>query len=87
MDHIYEDLETIVGFKGLMTHMIPRALEAVTPWLKEKVKNPRFWDGKFDQEHLGEFELPQSTMEERVAMSDNFALLTDPLDGKDNQDN
>ena len=41
MEHIYEDLGTITGEEGLMTHMLPRAMRAVEPWLREHVTEPR----------------------------------------------
>ena len=53
--HIYEDLETIIGESGLMTHMLPRVMRSVEPWLRKHVKNERFWNGEFDQSHTGEF--------------------------------
>ena len=37
MGHIYEDLGWLTGESGLMTHMLPRAMDAVRPWLEEKV--------------------------------------------------
>jgi len=65
MDHIYEDLGWFTGESGLMTHMLPRAMKAVEPWLKEKVTDKRFWDGEFDTTHTGDFELPEPTGEDR----------------------
>lgn len=52
--HVYEDLETITGERGLMTHMLPRALVAVEPWLHEHITEPRFWDGGYDTTHIGD---------------------------------
>lgn len=46
--HIYEDLGIITGETGLMTHMLPRAMRACEPWLREHVTDPRFWDGEYD---------------------------------------
>ena len=46
-NHIYDDLGALTGEKGLMTRMIPRALKAVRPWLREKVLDARFWDGEY----------------------------------------
>ena len=71
--HIYEDLETITGEKGLMTHMLPRVNRAVEPWLREHVTDPRFWDGEFDQSHTGETELPEPSAEDRKAMFERYA--------------
>lgn len=68
IQHIYEDLEEIIGDKGLMTHMLPGVCEAITPWLRDKVIDPRFWDGLYDVTHIGEIDLPTPTAEERAEM-------------------
>ncbi|MBM4091550.1 MAG: hypothetical protein FJ276_19300 [Planctomycetes bacterium] len=82
MGHIYEDLGTITGERGLMTHMLPRVLESVTPWLREHVIDNRFWDGKYDTTHVGEIELPESTEDDRKAMFERYKALPNPLEGK-----
>lgn len=82
MDHIYEDLGMLTGEKGLMTHMIPRALKAVTPWLQEKVVDVRFWDGKFDTTHTGVIDLPTPTEEDQKIFFERFASMPNPLAGK-----
>jgi hypothetical protein len=80
--HIYEDLGTITGENGLMTHMLPRASRAVEPWLREHVSDRRFWDGKFDQTHTGNIDLPEPTSEERELMFQRYAEQPNPLEGK-----
>ena len=72
MGHIYEDLGIITGETGLMTHTLPLALRAVEPWLREHVKDKRLWDGELDQTHTGEFDLPESTEEDRAAMLERY---------------
>ena len=79
----YEDLEKIIGGNSIMTHRISRARRAVDPWLKENVKDSRFWDGKFDTDHVGEIELPTPTDEERMAMFERFKAMPNPLEGKE----
>ena len=81
MSHVYEDLETIMG-ERLMTHMIPRALRSVEPWLRDHVAEPRFWDGKHDPTHTGEVALPDPTPEDRAAMMERYRAQPNPLDGK-----
>ena len=81
--HIYEDLETITGERGLMTHMLPRVIKAVEPWLREHVADPRFWDGEYDITHIGEYALPDPTTEDRVAMLERYKAQPNPLEGKD----
>lgn len=83
MGHIHEDLGTIIGIEGLMTHMLPRVMRAVEPWLRENVNDERFWDGEFDQTHTGELELPVSTDEDRAAMFERFKAQPNPLAGKE----
>lgn len=68
MSHIYEDLETIFGVRGLMTHMLPNVCRAIEPWLREHVTDLRFWDGEFDVTHTGEYELPVPSDEDRLSM-------------------
>ena len=82
MEHIYKDLGMITGEDGLMTHMLPRTIKAVEPWLKDNVSDPRFWDGKFDITHTGEFELPETTSEERKIFFERFAAMPNPLADK-----
>lgn len=73
MEHIYEDLGIITGETGLMTHMLPRAMRACEPWLREHVTEPRFWDGECDTTHIGELELPARSAEDRKAMFERYA--------------
>lgn len=82
MGHIYEDLETITGEEGIMTHMIPRVCEAVAPWLHKHVPDSRFWDDKYDITHVGEFLLPTPSVEDRKAMFERFKEMPNPLEGK-----
>lgn len=75
MQHIYEDLEMIIGEQGLLTHMLPQVNKAVEPWLREHVTNPRFWDGKYDPNHIGNYELPKPTKADREAMLGHYNAL------------
>ncbi len=79
---VYEDLGMIMGQEGLMTHMLPRAMRAVEPWLKDNVIEGRFWDCRFDQTHIELVDLPEPTIEERKAMVVRYLAQPDPLDGK-----
>lgn len=83
MGHIYEDLGLITGETGLMTHMLPRAMRAVEPWLREQVPDPRFWDGEYDTTHTGEFELPTPSDADRKAMFERYAAMPNPFAGKE----
>jgi hypothetical protein len=79
---VYEDLDFITRGGGIMTHMIPRVMKAVEPWLREKITDPRFWDGKFDQEHVGVYPLDCMTAEENREAMARYAAMPDPLAGK-----
>ena len=81
--HVYEDLETITGETGLMTHMLPRAVRACEPWLREHVTDPRFWDGEYDPTHTGTTELPEPSEADRQAMTERYFAQPNPLAGKE----
>lgn len=83
MGHIYEDLGIITGEDGLMTHMLPRAMKACEPWLRQHITDARFWDDKYDVTHTGEIELPTPTAEDRKAMFERYAAQPNPLAGKE----
>jgi len=82
MGHIYEDLETITGETGLMTHMLPRVARAVEPWLRQAVPIARFWDGEYDKTHTGVIDLPVPSEGDRKAMLQRFVEQPNPLSGK-----
>lgn len=82
IEHIYEDLEIIIGETGLMTHMLPRAMRACEPWLREHVTEPRFWNGEYDATHTGELELPTPSDDDRKAMFERYFAQPNPLAGK-----
>ena len=80
---VYEDLGMLIGINGLMTHMLPRAMNAVEPWLREKVVDPSFWDDKYDPDHSGDYDLPGPTEEDRRLMLERYRAAPDPLEGKE----
>lgn len=79
---IYEDIGHITGLRGLMTHQVPNAMRAMKPYLKEKIKDERFWDDKYDPTHVGDVAMPVMDKQERSAMLERFEQLPDPLFGK-----
>lgn len=85
MEHIYEDVEYLVGFKGVMTHQLPNAWRAMQAWLKSRVLDTRFWDDQFDTTHQGEVEIQPMTKEEQDQFWKRYGALPSPLDaiGKD----
>ncbi len=80
--HVYEDLGLLTGEKGLMTHMLPRAMRAVEPWLRDNVNDKRFWNDEFDTTHTGNFDLPEPTKEDQKTFFKRFAAMPNPLEGK-----
>jgi hypothetical protein len=79
IEHVYEDLEMITRNGGIMSHMIPRVRRAIVPWLREQVKDERFWDGEFDQTHVGDFPLSPMSEEENAAAMKRFSEMPNPL--------
>ena len=78
--HVYEDLEVIFGEKGLMPHMLPRVLQSIESWLKDNVKDARFWNGKLDVAHTGEFNLPETTPAEKRLFLERFKAIPNRYD-------
>jgi len=79
MDDIYEDIEYLVGENGLFSHQIPNAYRALLPWLREKVTEQRFWNGQFDETHVGEFDISPMTKDEQSSFWKRFSELPSPL--------
>lgn len=82
MQDIYEDLEFITNGGGIMTHMIPRVMQAIEPWLREQVTDSRFWNGEYDQTHTGDYPLKAMTQQENELALKRYAAIPNPLDGK-----
>ena len=81
--HVYQDIEYLTGMTGIMTHMIPRAMNALDPWLKEMVPDPSFWDGEYDTEHTGRYVLRPMNEAERADFEERYDAQPNPLEGKD----
>jgi len=81
--HVYEDLGFLTGEDGLMTHMLPRAIRAVEPWLREQVTESRFWDEEYDTTHTGDIDLAKPTKEDQKLFFERFAAMPNPLVDKD----
>lgn len=79
MQDIYEDIEYIVGAEGIMTHMLPNANRAIQPFLLSKINDSRFFDGKYDVEHTGEFVIDQMNTEEQKEFWDYYGKLPSPF--------
>jgi len=79
MDHIYQDMETLTGMEGLFTHMLPNVMKAMEPWLKEKVKEPRFWNDEHDTEHAGDYEIEPMSKDEKTLVMQRYSKLPHPF--------
>jgi hypothetical protein len=82
MRDIYEDFAYILGDDGFTTHMLPRLLDAVEPWLRGQIADLRFWNGEYDTTHVGEYPLRPMTREESDAARERYKAMPDPLAGK-----
>lgn len=79
MDHIYEDIEYIVGEKGIMTHMLPNASRALLPYLEKVITDKRFFDGQYDTTHTGEFTIHPMGIEEQEEFWKRYEALPHPF--------
>jgi len=79
MGHIYQDIEYIVGEIGIFTHMIPNAFKAMQPYLRSVVTDERFWDGQFDVDHLGEYDIRPMNDEEKSSFWKAYGSLPHPF--------
>ena len=82
MSDIYEDIEIMVGEKGIMTHMLPRACKAMNKWLKASYPDPELWDGEYRPNHDGLVELKVMTDGEKKVFWNTFENLPSPLSGE-----
>lgn len=82
MGHIYEDVEILTGEKGVMTHMLPRAMRAMEPILRARLKDDRFFQKVWDKEHFGEVDMKPFVAHEMAAFWENYRNLPSPLEGK-----
>ena len=82
MADIYQDIEFLTGIDGIMTHMIPNAMEALNPYLMDKVEDMRFWNDVYDKTHLGSFDIEPMNEEERKRFMNIYNKKPNPLEGK-----
>jgi cytochrome c peroxidase len=73
LEHVYEDIEEITGECGVMTHQLSNAVRAIHPYLREKITDARFWDGKNDPTHTGDIDVPTMNAVEQEAMWKRYA--------------
>lgn len=81
--YVYLDLEAITGEMGIMSHMLPRMIHAIEPWLRKHVTDNRFWADEYDPNHIGEYSLPAPTKDDLDKIYDLYFAQPDPLKDKD----
>lgn len=78
LDCVYEDLSTITGLT-FFTQEIPNACRALHPYLREHIAEDRFWNEKWDREHVGEIDIPTMTEDYRSAFLERYRALPSAL--------
>ena len=78
MSDVHEAFEFFIGDE-FVTHQLPNALTALTPILKRKIKEGRYWDGEYDVDHKGEYEILPLNKDERDEFYKGYLTLPDPL--------
>lgn len=63
MEDIYNDLTALTGIEAF-THQLPKLCDAITPYLKSKLTDPKFWNDAYDPRHIGETEIDPMPTEE-----------------------
>ena len=77
--HVYKDIEYLTGEKGWMTHMLPNAMRAMEPWLREKITDQRFFDGTYDLSHIGKTAIKPMTKDELAEFTARYEALPHPF--------
>lgn len=73
VSHYYEDLLMISGVESpVYTHQLPALLRAVLPWLREKIQDDKFFNGKHNPSEKGVFWLPKPTKDEQKEIIRRF---------------
>lgn len=82
MDDIYQDIEWLTGANGIMTHMLPRAVTALEPFLREQAPDDRYWQDEYDTTHTGTIDIRPLSAEEMGEFWKAYAAMPNPLLGK-----
>lgn len=79
--HVYQDIEYMTGELGIMTHMLPRALNALEPLLRSRSMDARLWNGEYDTAHVGDVEVKPLDDRELAAFWSAYRSQPNPLEG------
>lgn len=72
IEHVLEDIEKISGITIDTHSQLPYLRIALEPYLREKVPDARFWNGKHDIHHTGEIDIPLMDRIEQNAMRERY---------------
>lgn len=81
--HVYQDIEYLIGERGIMTHMLPRACRALDPILRARDLGERLWNDEYDVAHTGEIDVATLDANELSAFWEAYKAQPNPLAGKD----
>lgn len=70
---VEQDQGRIVIDPDSWPHIMEAVRDAVEPWLRAHVSDQRFWDGEYDTEHVGEYDLPVPTEKDRDDMLERYS--------------
>lgn len=62
---VYDDIEYITGIR-VLTYQIPNILDAIAPWLKEKVVEDSFWNGEYNPNLSGEYDIKPMSEQDKL---------------------
>jgi hypothetical protein len=71
VEHISEDIKIITGQTGKDRGRCgrgPNLYNAIQQYLREKITDTRFWDGKHDPTHTGDIDVPTMGRADQEAM-------------------
>lgn len=77
MVDIFEDIEYLVGTKGVIDSSLWATQRALEPFLRGRIADPRFWNDAADYEHLGELDLAPMNHEEKDAFWKRYGAYKD----------
>ena len=80
IEHFFEDIKYITGDSRVIPYHLEMTCDAMRPWLMEKLKDKRFFDGRYDKTHTGEIDLSPMTVVERETFLKLFLEQPSPLE-------
>ena len=72
INNIKDDITFFVGRGVDSTFLLSRVNDRLIPHLREKLKDEKFWNGKYDPEHTGTIEVSPLTSDEQMILIANI---------------